>query len=396
MEQQAITVHYQRMEEWLNDRKAVLGKKHKNEYTRLLELAPKLEQLVRYDIPAQQRQQKKLTNALDDSFRVIEDATKAACSLEEKQMRLLQEYGLEHGGNTSDDALNAAVDARITASTALLNEGLREFGASVHLAAFREAYGSIAREFSMGMYDRDVFSEHLPWLERVFEERLYASTVVEQQHCQPMVVQEDSEPCSIDWGDMGVSGPIDIDAAMEIKWDENEGEEDLYGPTDGESNADDEKPPAKIVGIFSMNVSNAAHRQHILTELQALRCFASERSLMGDDSLAEAVAVAEALEQKLTTSTEAAFVRMKASATLRLSFLDEVQRLQRGITAAAMRNSSAEDRVKQIQDELRRLAPQVDALLDAARACRDECLAELLKMFPGRTVTIVGDINKYL
>ncbi|RNF06632.1 putative dynein heavy chain, partial [Trypanosoma rangeli] len=115
-----------------------------------------------------------------------------------------------------------------------------------------------------------------------------------------------------------------------------------------------------------------------------------------DDSLAHDGMALGLLIKRLTTSTEAAFVRMKASSTLRYSFLEELRRFKRGLAAADVRRQNSQARVQQLQEELERLGPQLESLVNDARKCRDECLAELRGMFPGRTVTIVGDINKYL
>ncbi|EKF37690.1 dynein heavy chain, putative [Trypanosoma cruzi marinkellei] len=413
MEQQVIAVHYQRMEEWLSDRKAVLGKKHKKEFFRLMELAPKLEQLVRYEIPAQHKQNKRLSSLLDDAYGSIEDATKARKNLEERQKRFFQEYGFVESQGAEEEELEAVIEAKISSSTTFLNEALREFGRSPHLESFRAAYVRAASMYSVGMYDDNVFSLHLPWLDRVYQER-FCKSMVDINHNEHHQKQQAGErdqiaagastgPCNIDWGDGNTLDAVDVGETVEIKWDEEAlevaVEDAVRNCRENNKKMDDgcvEKPTDTVEGIFTIDVSNAAHRKNILTDLQAFACFASERSSMDDESLAEPAAAVEVLVKKLTASTEAAFVRMKTIPTLRFSFMEEVRRLQRGIAAASMRKSNSQARVHQIQEELERLGPQLDALLNAARNCRDECLAELSKMFPGRTVSIVGDINKYL
>lgn len=405
MEQQVIAVHYQQMEEWLSDRRAVLGRRHRGEYARLMELAPKLVQLVRYEIPALHKQQKRASTALDDAYRAIEETAKLSQSLREKRSRLLRKYGLENGESAVEEGdLDAVVDARIASSTTLLQETLKEFALSTHLAAFRETYDRVAKMYSMGMYVNSVFSLHLPWLDRLFEER--HCTLGVQKDCHQQQQQEEETPggeetgaCGIDWGDMDAASPIDMDAAVEIKWVE-EFSDTRVGDNGGDNAKIEESGndtlPEKVSGIFSIDVSNVIHRQHIITELQALLCFASERSLMDDELLTVPAAAVDAIVKQLTTSNEAAFVRMKTIPSLRLSLLEEIQRLEKGIASAAMRRSSSEGRLQQMQEELQQLEPQMESTLNAARTCRDECLAELVKMFPGQTVTIVGDINKYL
>ncbi|ORC90692.1 putative dynein heavy chain [Trypanosoma theileri] len=412
MEQQVISVHYQRMEEWLKDRRTVLEKKHRREYARLLELAPKLEQLIRYDIPALQKQQKKLSGSLDDSFKAIEEAEKNVQIIEEKRKKLLQEYGLIGVGPSADEGeLNAAIDERIVSSTVFLNEKLKEFGDDQHFAALREAYGRIAKEYSMGMYDSNAFSLHFPWLERIYAER-FCSLRVNRKHDRSQKVEvgegtEDVTPCNIDWGDVDESDPIDMEAAVEIQWNVDEANVvlDSSNPViaaavddDDNNNKDVEEDelPERVSECFSIDVSNATHRHHVLTELQALRCFGVERSTMGDDALTDSTAAVDALLWLLTVSTEASFVRMSAGRAMRASLLESLRRLRPPGGSATAGGEQHAARVRRLREELEAVEPRLEEALAAARANREECLAELAKMFPGRSIAIVGDINKYI
>ncbi|RNF06524.1 putative dynein heavy chain [Trypanosoma conorhini] len=413
MEQQVVAVHYQRMEEWLGDRKAVLGKRHKKEFARLMELAPRLVQWVRYDIPAQHKQQKRLSAALDDAHRAIEDAAKARQNIEEREKRFVQEYGLEEARGAAEEELESAVEGMVAASTILLNEALREFGRSAHLEAFRAAYARVAQMHSMGMHSSDVFAVHFPWLERVYQQKSCKPPAEpqsgEQQRRQQEVekeVEATAGPHNIDWGEFDPAEPIDVDAAVEIKWDgetlsiaaEGATGADHSGGGDGGAAEEgcEENVADNVEGVTFVDVSISTHRHNILTELQALLCFASERASMDDDSLVDDGVAVDSLVKRLTTSTEASFVRLKTSPTLRHSFMEELRRFRRGLAAADLRKHNSQARVQQLEEELERLGPQLEALISDARKCRDECLAELMKMFPGRTVAIVGDINKYL
>ncbi|RNF06633.1 putative dynein heavy chain, partial [Trypanosoma rangeli] len=323
MEQQVIAVHYQRMEEWLGDRKAVLGKKHKKEFARLMELAPRLEQWVRYDIPAQHKQQKRLSSALDDAHRAIEDATKTRRNLEEREKQFVQEYGLEEALAAVKEDLESAVDAMIAASTIRLNEALREFGRSTHFAALREAYVRVVQMHSMEMCSDDVFLVHFPWLDRIYQERSY-NLAAELHHDEQQQQQQEEEkneatvgPSNIDWGDVDTTEPLDIDAAIEMKWDGEVlsivamGETDAAHGIGGNSGTTEdcykEKMTGKVEGVAYTSISNSTYRHNLLTELQALLCFAEERAFMDDDSLAHDGMALGLLIKRLTTSTEAAF-----------------------------------------------------------------------------------------
>lgn len=394
MEQQTISLHYQRMEEWLIDRRAVLGKKYKKEYARLLELAPALVQLVKYDIPAQQRRQQKISSAVDDTHRAIEEATKSALKFEEKRTRMIEEYDLHRGGDVNVETnLEGAVDARIASSITALSGVLRELGSSHYLAMFRGVYDDFLSKYSSGMYGGGAFSQHFPWLERVFEERFHAideGTNRSQEGVAAATEQQSNGVgCVIDWGDVGTSEPIDVGAVVEINW-----ENDVVANC---TNDDEEcLPPAVAEGVATVSVANAVHRKNILAELQAMRCFASERANAGDNSLDVCHEPVLAVEKQLTTSTEAFFVRMHTSQTARVAFIDEIQRFRRAATAAVTRKASSEARLQQVLEELQEMEPQLEVLLQSARACRDECLVELSKMFPGQRVVMVGDINKFL
>ncbi|KAG8342165.1 putative Protein of unknown function (DUF773) [Trypanosoma vivax] len=393
MEQQPIPLHYQRMEEWLLDRRTVLEKKHKKSYARLLELAPQLVQLVHYDIPAQQRHLKKVSSAVDDTQKAIEDAKKTTQNFEERWVKMVENYGLQRRGSVDVDCdLEVAVDARIADGTVLLNEAIRKFGANANLALFREVYANTLTKHSGGMYSAEAFSQHFPWLERVFQER---SCVVENKTAS--VVLGDGEhgagACCIDWGDVDASEPVDLAAAVDIKWTGCDADELVAGGAQW----DEEDPlPEARTGVFTIDISNATHRRHVLTELDALQCFVSELLTVGDVSLVECSECAQALKKQLTESIESVFVRMKGSATARHSLIDEIHRLKRAATQAAVRRSGNEGRLQQLLEELARVEPELNTMVSNARTCRDECLVELKKMFPEREVAIVGDINKYL
>ncbi|KAH9579847.1 CDK5 regulatory subunit-associated protein 3 [Trypanosoma melophagium] len=413
MDQQIISLHYQCMEEWLKDRRAVLEKKNRKEYARLLELAPKLEQLVRYDIPALQKQQKRLSSSIDDSFRAIEEAEKTVQIIEEKRRKLLQEYGLIGVGPSADeDELNAALDLRIISSTVFLNEKLKEFGDDRHFAALREAYGHVAKEYSMGMYDNTAFSLHFPWLDRIYEERFYSLKVNAKNDGLTKVevgeATEDVTSCNIDWGDMDESDPIDMEAVVEIQWNEeanlvqessNPASAAIVVADDGNGDTKDieeDELPERVPECFSMDLSNPTHRHHVLTELQALQCFGEERSAMGDDTLTASTAAVDALLRLLTASVEASLVRMSTGRALRASLLESLRRLRPPGGSATAGGEQHAARVQRLRDELQAVEPRLEEALTAARETRAECLGELEKMFPGRSVAIVGDINKYI
>lgn len=100
-----ITIHYQQMEQWLNDRKAVFARKYKKPYLALVALAPQLVQLVQYDLPALQRQIKKESNALSQCHRICEEAQVTKSKMCKKQAEMLISYEL-----VTNDAPSASDD----------------------------------------------------------------------------------------------------------------------------------------------------------------------------------------------------------------------------------------------------------------------------------------------
>nr|CCC91186.1 conserved hypothetical protein [Trypanosoma congolense IL3000] len=398
MEGQTISVHYQRMQDWLQDRQSVLGKRYKKEYSRLLELAPKLLQLVKYDIPAQQRQQNKLSSAVEISHKAIEDANMNVQKFEERWAKMVENYNLQGDrGLDLEGDFEAAVDTRIACGVTALTKALREFGGSSDFLTFRTAYNDVLSTYSCGMFNGDVFARHFPWLDRTFAERTY-SLETEAQQVRDEVTEsgecDDVAAQTIDWGDAGNTGPIDTGAVVEIKWSADDECSGIAGSNCVDD--EDDQLPAVMEGIFMINMGDPAHRKHVLAELQAMRCFASERLDAGDDSLAKCKKSIDCFREKLTTSTDAFFARMYRSATSRTTFIDEFQRLRRAVTTAATRRASSEARLQQVLGELREIEPQLNSMVNVARAIRDECVSELSKMFPEQQVVIVGDINKFL
>lgn len=389
MADQPISIHYQQMEEWLNDRKSVFGRKSKKEFEALMELTPKLVQLVQYDIPALQKQVKKAGSTVEECHRVSDDADRVKQSTAEKRHAMLQEYGLfraADSGKSESDEIDTLVERRIDESCEHVAEALRCF-AEDSLGAFSSQYEHTVSQLAPGRFHAGVFGAHYPWLQRLYQERH-----LPLHPPPPCATAEDvAEAASpvIDWGDVEVAVQLNDAQVVEINWDVDaevprveEEEEDALPVADG--------------ATFSIDASRAKDRASLLTELRAALCFATERARSKDDSFAHFAESANQLVETLSSSNDALFLRMRSNLRAKEAFLEKMVHFDRAIAAANTRKVNHEMKLAETEEELRVLQPQLQMTVENARATRDACLAQLGLLFPGRRVMIVGDINKYL
>ncbi|CCW61494.1 unnamed protein product [Phytomonas sp. EM1] len=390
MSDQPIVIHYQQMEEWLSDRKSVFERKFRKPYHVLLEVAPRLVQLIKYDIPALQKQIKKTESTLDECERVCVDADRIQANRAQKRLDLLSEYGLlRHLLDKSDrDMVQHALDARIDESCLSLMNCLRLY-AKKHLTLFRENYVDFLSKHAPEHFPPGVFDAHFPWL-----------SYLEKGHSLPLPdhigrVGDDTR---------GAEGDA-IEGEAQIIW------EDAFLPLDGTTveitwNAADEKVAARSDNdgelpiydgkYFYLDIARGLDRANILNELHASCCFASERVNEGGHTFYGFIAATKELIQQLASSTDAELMRMKHSFRLKEEFLSQISLFDRSIAAAQARKQAHEQKIVESRQELLKLEPQLNFLLERAKSDRDLCLQNLQSMFPGRQITMVGDINKYI
>ncbi|EPY18736.1 hypothetical protein STCU_09797 [Strigomonas culicis] len=159
---------------------------------------------------------------------------------------------------------------------------------------------------------------------------------------------------------------------------------------------EDALPPANFRSL-SVNIANSRARGSLLGELDAARCFASERLRYENDVFfSDFVTSVDAVLEAARSSMDAEFVRMKEIYRLRDNLEEQVNRFARTIASMHLRKKAHEKKISDLHDELKRLEPHKEELVKQTRGVRDACLVELKKMFPERVVSIVGDINKFV
>lgn len=385
MSDQPISIHYQRMEEWLEDRKSVFSYKYKKPYSDLLALAPRLVQLAQYDIPALEKQIKKNETVVEECHRVGEEAAKTQQKLSDKRAAMLAEYRIECEGSS----VVAAVDRRIDAACVALNAAFQGY-VRAQVAPFKQYYNALLDRTAAGFFGSDAFAAHFPWLQRAHEEAdLAPSDGV--QHGDAEVDAEAAGP-QIDWGDDDIEDDLAGQAAdaaaaaptVEINWDMNGM---ATRPKEGEG------LPVGDGKHFSIDLALAKHRVSVLAELQALLCFCHERSSV---QTVAASAPTETIYDLLSVSREAEFARMRENFRRRDSFVDRIDRFEQQMMVARNRHAAHEAKMHDAEAELAQLRPQYAALLAKTTATRDSALACLGQMFPDRKILIVGDLNKFI
>lgn len=391
MAEQPISIHYQQMEEWLEDRRSVFAKKYKKPYADLLSLAPQLVQMAQYDIPALEKQIKKNETAIEECHRVGEEATRTQQKLADKRVAMLRDYGIDEQ-ESGERGVVGAVDDRIEGACHSLNTSFQNYTRS-HVGSFKDFYNTLLAKTATGCFGADAFALHFPWLQRSLEEADYA---LRANALNDLANAEDGDAGpQIDWGDDDdgdggaiVSSSAGIDgngaAAVQINWDADEMEA---------RPAENEDLPASDGKFFSIDLALAKHRVSVLAELQAALCFCRERGTVRE---LEARGPTEAVLELLSASREAEFARMKENFRSKDALLDRIDRFEQQMMVARNRHSTHEAKMRDAEAELARLKPQYAELLSKTAATRDSALACLGQMFPDRRILIVGDVNKYI
>lgn len=390
MSEQPISIHYQQMEEWLEDRRAVFARKYKKQYADLLSLAPRLVQMAQYDIPALEKQIKRNETAVEECHRVGEEAVKTQQKLRERRAAMLAEYGIEESASsTAEGGVVSAVDRRVEVACVHLNTAFQAY-VRAQVSTFKEHYNALLEITATGFFGGDAFAQHFPWLQRAVEERDF-ELPSDSAHSTG-AAHEDAAAAGpqIDWGDDDdvfgggeISGPAA--AEVQINWDAVEMEARPAGETDGLPCGDGKH--------FSIDLSSPKHRVNVLAELQAVLCFCRERSSV---QLVGALVPSEEVYALLSSSRDAEFVRMKENFRSKDAFVDRIDRFERQMMVARNRHAAHEAKMHDAEAELTRLKPQYAELLAKTTTTRDSVLTCLGQMFPDRKILIVGDLNKYI
>ncbi|CAG9578603.1 conserved hypothetical protein [Leishmania major strain Friedlin] len=387
MASQPISIHYKQMEEWLEDRKSVFSRKHRNEYNALLSVAPRLVQMAQHDIPALEKQIKKNENAIEECHRVCEEAQRTQLKLGERRCAMLREYGIELAAAVGEVELASAVDQRVREACAQVNAALQEY-AVARVGALKEYYNAVLARTAAGWYGTDPFALHFPWLERAFSEAEYQPADALSEATDAGGEAANAAGTQIDWGDdddsaAGMLAGLGKDA-VQINWDAMEME---ARPVE-----EDSLPEADGLH-FSIDLASAKHRVNVMSELEAASCFCRER---GTADLLECATETEALRSFLSSGKESELARMKESYRARCSFVDRITRFEQQIIVAKNRSTAHQAKMHDAEDDLEKLKAQQDELLSCLRSMRDEALTHLEHMFPDRRILIVGDLNKYV
>ncbi|GET90975.1 hypothetical protein, conserved [Leishmania tarentolae] len=387
MASQPIAIHYKQMEEWLEDRKAVFSRKHKNAYNALLCLAPRLMQVAQYDIPALEKQIKKNENTIEECHRVCEDAERTQLKLGERRFTMLKEYGIQLAAGDEEGDVVSAVDKRVREACAQVTTAFQEY-VRARVGTLKEYYNTLLARTAPGQYGADPFAAHFPWLQRAFSEADYKPTGASSEAMDTVGEVAYVGGPQIDWGDDDDCAPgpfanVGKDT-VQINWDATKME--------ARHVEDDNLPEADDVH-FSIDLASAKHRVNVMAELEAALCFCRER---GTTDLLECATDTEALRSFLSGAKESELARMKESYRARSSFVDGINRFEQQIMVAKNRSAAHQSKMRDTEDDLAKLKAQESELLSGLRKMRDEALTHLEHMFPDRKVLIVGDLNKYV
>ncbi|KAG5498864.1 hypothetical protein JKF63_03153 [Porcisia hertigi] len=387
MTMQPISIHYQHMEEWLEDRRSVFSRMHGMAYARLLSIAPRLVEVAQYDIPALEKHLKKNETAIKECRRVCEEAQRKQLKLWEKRSALLSEYGMELDATEGANDVASAVDQRVGEACVHINSAFQAYICS-HMKTFRDVYNALLGKTAAGYYGTDPFSFHFPWHHRALGEAEYNPAGALSEAIGADGEETDASGPCIDWGDGDdeVAGaPAALpEAVVEVNWDTAEMEVHS-GEYDGLPVAD---------GVhFSIDLASARHRVNVIAELEAALCFCRER---GSADLMECAKEGESLHSLLSNSKECELARMKENYRTRANFVDRIDRFAEQIVVTQRRSSMHQTKMRDAEDELEKLKTRYDELLSRLRGMRDETLTHLRQMFPEREILILGDLNKYL
>ena len=406
---QPIDVHYTKLEEWLTDRRAVLAKSHPKEYETCVKAAPRMLQLVKYDIPALRKQLQKLNSQLDESAKVIGGSEKSKQTWRKKRQALLESLGITEGpeGSASHAStvlvISELLDQRIEAASREYSVLVKQQVATAfplldelyhsHVAASSEKASGSSRWTAL----------HFPWLQRLFEECHVdddagsapggASNAAEP----PMpaedapAIQWDDEPQAISWDD---EPPMEVTAVAAVTLQEGL-EADALGP-------------AACGGAgTTVQLTRPEHRSAVTEELAAATVFVKERifDLCGLN-IQEAAAFApqevatcgalESVRAALSSPQHIDLLRMRSNFRQKERFLQSLESTQRGLSLVVQRTMEHEARLVSAGDEASKCQLELTQLLEEGRHLQEQTERTLSKIFAPRPVSIVGEINKVL
>lgn len=412
---QPIDIHYTKLEEWLTDRKAVLGKKHHKEFDLCLKLAPVMVQAVRYDIPALKKQLSRMQNQRQEAERAVIDAPKLFAQIEDRQLQFLSKYGIPavRGAVADGTDIEELLEQRIAYAEKHVAEELTKECPSV----IRSAFDMYHRHLATLASDEPKASptgaaDHFPWLERLASEA--QKNLIVQQACREEVGgavasddQGDSNEPTLDWGDEDCSA-VDAPAAIDIDWGNDEVTTSAAEAEVGE-NSHIFPPSVVAADRPTIIVTRPEHRSCVAQELSALICFFQERIV--SHLVSSGIAVTDAMKQKhcapevdmiaslnsvrgiLCEGVTAELLRMRHNFRQKEKAIASYEAMCRSISSTKSRVATSEERVMSLDDESRALTPQLEGLICSTRQQQKDCEAALQRVFPDREVMLVGDIN---
>jgi hypothetical protein len=401
MTDQPIDIHFSKLEEWLTDRRAVLAKSHAKDFDTCLKAAPRLLQLVKYDIPALRKQLQKLTSQMDESSKAIGGADKNKQGWRRKRQALLESIGIvadsfEEGADAGEYSvlvIGELLDARIDAVAI-------EYCASVKekLSKIFPAFGALYETHLASCMPRGPWVEqHFPWLQRLFDECSMLDVASDNKKSEEKIQNEqaaDDAPIAIQWDDEDLVEVPAGAAAVEPACGSGEGS--LLPPAPGATGTG----PTVLL-------TRPDHRSAVTEELHAAIVFVRERVLdLAGTKSADAVAFApresavleglEKVQQALSLPLHVDLLRMRSSFRNKERFLQNFENLQRGLSVVAQRTLEHEARLASTSEEAAKCNAELSAVLSEARKLQQQTETALNKIFAPRPVSIVGEINKIL
>ena len=408
---QPIDIHFTKLDEWLTDRRAVLAKSHAKEYDACVKAAPRLLQLVKYDIPAVRKQFQKLNSQIDESSKVISGTEKNKQGWAKKRVVLLESLGIASKDNhCADDASSSSVlvmsdelDARIEVAAHEYSQNVKKKLSQAYplLDEMYHAHVSSLQQPSTGSIRWS--ARHFPWLQRLFDE-----CDVDDSDASISAKKAQHE------GDAAVDAPsIQWDDEPTISWDDDAPIEVLSALAEVDHRHDTTLaaecfgPPSAVAGGVSVQLTRPEHRSAVTEELHAATVFVKERiiDLAGLNTSAAAtfspkelvaLRALDGVRDAITFPQHVDLLRMRSNFRQKERFLQSLETIQRGLSLVTQRSMEHELRLATASDDAAKCLAELTSLLDEGRKLQQQTEVSLTKIFAPRPVSIVGEINKIL
>ena len=396
----ALELHFAKLEEWLDDRAAVLAKKHPAQFTTVKTKAPLLLHHLKYEIPLICKQLQKARSVLDEGSKRIEDANRAIIAGKKQRIDSLVRYGLLsdnrpdalQGDEKQVEEIAGCLDTLLQKRGVEVSTTLDETAADLatQLTAVEATYDAVLKRHKF-FGDKCSFESHFPWLKGLMQhkgQQLKLSNDVSDTNEKG--VAESGVPSgvvqpTIDWGDVEVACGSDA-AVIEV---------DAAALTAAPAEADGyEVRPSGAV-----HAHNDKHRSRILDECCAVEAFLNQRICETPSGACEelrqqlerVMKLKHALEDEVTLQ----ILRAHHSVAHKEELMGRIDQVRRVVDRALSSQHEWQVKMQQAAEDLTRLESEQTHAAHIADTLRKECEVALREIYKPRDVVIIGgDVDK--